>query len=52
MCIVHPMRYVSWSLDVKDKNWINHKVMLVHQPKDGQAEQVPTQKASRQVIDV
>ena len=27
MCIVHPMRYVSSSRDVKNKNWINLKVM-------------------------
>jgi hypothetical protein len=27
MCIVHLMRYASWSRDVKDKSWINLKVM-------------------------
>jgi hypothetical protein len=26
-CIVHLMRYASWSRDVKDKSWINLKVM-------------------------
>jgi hypothetical protein len=27
MCILHPMRYASWSRDMKDKSWINLKVM-------------------------
>jgi hypothetical protein len=53
------MRYVNWSRDAEDepsrpqddvKCGLLHKVMLVDQPKDGQTEQVPTQKAGHQVV--
>jgi hypothetical protein len=56
---MHPMRYVNWSRDAEDepsrpqddvKCGLLHKVMLVDQPKDGQTEQVPTQKAGHQVV--
>jgi hypothetical protein len=32
MCVVHLMRYASWSRDVKDKSWINLKVMRMMNP--------------------
>jgi hypothetical protein len=35
MCIMHLMRHASWSHDVKGKSWINLKVMLMDEPKDG-----------------
>jgi hypothetical protein len=59
MCIMHPMRYVNWSRDAEDKpsrpqddvaGGLLRMVMLVDEPKDGQAEQVPTRKAGRQVV--